>query len=87
MSKRGYRIATEIKEQIINRIKNEGVSVQQASTDHGVHVKTIYGWLGKGVKDNVSTLEYSKLKKENELLKQIIGDLTVKLSTESKRGW
>ncbi len=37
------RIAPEIKEQIINRIKNDGISVLQASKDHGVSADTIYG--------------------------------------------
>ena len=36
-----HRIAPEIKEQIINRIKNEGVSVSQAAGEHGVSEKTI----------------------------------------------
>ena len=31
-----HKIAPELKEQIINRIKNEGVSVVQAAKDHGV---------------------------------------------------
>jgi len=30
------RIAPEIKEQIINRIKNDGVTVAQAAKDHGI---------------------------------------------------
>lgn len=86
MSKRGFRIAKEIKEQILNRIKNEGVSVSQAATDHGVSVKTIYTWLGTGAKSVVSTIEFNKLRKENNELKQIIGSLTVKLSTDAKKG-
>jgi transposase-like protein len=86
MSKRGFRIAKEIKEQIINRIKNDGVSVSQASADHGVSVKTIYAWLGTGTKSVVSVIEYNKLKKENNELKQIIGTLAIKLSTEAKKG-
>ena len=41
-----YRIAPEVREQIINRIKNEGITVAQASKDHGVSDVTIYKWLG-----------------------------------------
>ena len=36
------KIAKEIKEQIINRIKNEGVSVSEAATEHGLSPNTIY---------------------------------------------
>lgn len=86
MSKRGFRVAKEIKEQIINRIKNDGVSVSQASADHGVSVKTIYAWLGTSAKSVVSVIEYKKLKKENSELKQIIGTLAIKLSSEAKKG-
>lgn len=30
------RIAPDLKEQIINRIKNDGVTVSQAAADHGI---------------------------------------------------
>ena len=37
-----HRIAPDIKEQIINRIKNDGVSVVQAAKEHGNSDQTIY---------------------------------------------
>ena len=39
---KGHRIANELKEQILDRIKNEGVTVMQAAKDHGIAEKTIY---------------------------------------------
>ncbi len=45
--KKNYRIAPEVREQILKRIKEEGVSVIDAAKEHGVSEKTIYGWLGK----------------------------------------
>ena len=42
MAKKGYRISKEIKDQILGRIKNDGISVTQASENHGVSVQTIY---------------------------------------------
>lgn len=86
MSKKAYRISKEIKEQIINRIKNEGVSVKQAAEDAGISTVTIYSWLGTKARGTVSILEHNKLKKENQHLKEIIGELTIRMSTESKRG-
>lgn len=86
MSKKGYRIAKEIKEEIINKIKHEGLSVTDAGTQYGVSTKTIYGWLGTKASGTVSVLEYNKVKKENEQLKQIIGDLTIKMSMDAKKG-
>lgn len=84
MSKKGYKISNEIKEQVLNRIKNEGVSVTNAAKDHGISTHTIYKWLGGGAK-SISLLEYNKLKKENERLKQLLGEITLKLSLDEKR--
>jgi len=86
MSKKGYRIAKEIKDEIISKIKHHGISVTEASEQYGVSTKTIYGWLGTKASGTVSLLEHNKLKKENEQLKQIIGDLTIKMSVEAKKG-
>lgn len=86
MAKKGHRIAKEIKEEIINKIKHDGLSVIDASTQYGVSTKTIYGLLGAKASGTVSVLEYNKVKKENEQLKQIIGDLTIKMSMEAKKG-
>jgi len=85
MSKRGHRISKEMKDQILGRIKNDGVSVAQASEDHGVSTKTIYTWLTKGVSDQPSWSEVAKLKKENAQLKQLLGELTVKMSMSQKK--
>jgi len=86
MSKKGYRISKEIKDEIITKIKHEGLSVTDAGTQYGVNTKTIYSWLGTKARGTVSVLGHNKLKKENELLKQIIGDLTIKMSMDAKKG-
>lgn len=70
-------IPKEIKQQIINRIKNDGVSVFQASQEHGVSTKTIYNWLKDTASQNISFLEYARLKKENRLLLELVGKLTL----------
>lgn len=81
----GFRvIPKELKEQILNRIKNEGVSVVQASKDHGVSPKTIYAWLNKGVSSNISFLEYARLKRENKLLLELVGKLTLEKNQRSR---
>lgn len=46
MAKKGFRISKEIKEETLNRIKNDGISVSQAAQDVGVSTVTIYSWLG-----------------------------------------
>jgi transposase len=86
MAKQGFRIAKEIKDEIINKLKHEGLSVMNAAKQYGISDKTIYNWLGTKAKGSVSLIEHNKLKKENEQLKQLIGDITLKLSAQEKRG-
>jgi len=83
-TKKGYRVAKEVKEQILKRIKDEGISVSQAGQEHGVATQTIYAWLTKGASQNPSWTEFAKLKKENKGLLELVGALTVKLSAAQK---
>ena len=83
--KKAHKISKEIKDQILKRVKEEGVTVPQAAEDHGVSVQTIYAWLKRGVTRQVSWNEYNRLKKENEDLKILIGEITVELSKSKKK--
>ena len=80
-----HRIAPEVKEQIINRIKNDGVSVAHAAEEHGVSEKTIYGWIGAKAEGGPSVLEVAKLRRENEELLKLVGLMTLKLSETQKK--
>lgn len=86
MAKQGFRIAKEIKDEIINKLKHDGLSVLDAAKQYGISDKTIYNWLGTKAKGSVSLLEFNRIKKENDQLKQLIGDITLKLSAQEKRG-
>ena len=79
-----HRIAPEVREPIINRIKNDGVTVVQAAEEHGVSEGTIYSWIAKKV-DGVSYSEIIKLKRENAQLLQLVGEITLKLSETQKK--
>jgi len=83
MSKQ-YRIASDLKEQVLNRIKNDGISVSQAASDHGISNRTIYGWLKQGTESG-PTLNEVKLNKEVKELHTLIGELTVRLSQAQKK--
>ena len=80
-----HNIAPEVKEQIINRIKNEGVSVVQAAKDHGVAEGTIYTWIAKKVKGQPTLSENIKLKREITQLYTLVGEMTLKLSETQKK--
>jgi hypothetical protein len=41
--KKNYRVAPEVKEQIIKRVKEEGIPVAQDAKEHGIHESTVYG--------------------------------------------
>lgn len=86
MAKQGFKIAKEIKDEIINKLKHGGLSVADAAKHYGISDKTIYNWLGTKAKGSVSLLEFNRIKKENDQLKQLIGDITLKLSAQEKRG-
>ena len=77
-------IPKELEEQILKRIKEEGVTVVQASADHGISTKTIYNWMrNKGVQ-GANILEIAKLKRENKEPLEIIRKLTHDLSRAKK---
>jgi transposase-like protein len=80
-----HRIAPEVKEQVISRIKNDGVTVAQAAKDHGVSEATIYTWIGAKTEGGPSVIEFARLKKENDELLKMVGLLTLKLSDAQKK--
>jgi len=85
-NKKSHRIAPEVKADILRRVKDEGVSVAQAAQEHGIHETTIYNWLGMGASGAPSWSEFAKIQKQNKELLSLVGELTLRLSTEQKRG-
>jgi len=77
------RISQEIKDKIVEKIKNDGLSAAAAAKEFGISTNTIYGWLGKG-KIGSDTLEIGKLKRENQQLKIIIAELMLTTSKGKK---
>ena len=80
----GRRVSKEIREEIINKVQ-AGERVPDLAEQYAISTKTIYGWLrqdsGEGV---ISVLEYNKLKRENEELKRLIGELTLNMHLQKK---
>lgn len=67
-------IAKEVKLEILGKVKSEE-RVSELSKQYGVCDRTIYAWLKTGVTNQVSLLELNRLKKENQMLKEIVGVL------------
>jgi transposase-like protein len=78
-------IPKETKEQILRRIKDEGITVSQAAAEHGVSTKTIYNWMRSSTIVDHSTLEINRLKRENKELAELIGHLTLNLERTKKK--
>jgi transposase-like protein len=85
MGKKIHRTPPEVKADIIRRIKEEGVTVAQASKDHGLHETTIYGWIGAGAQGAPSWSEFIKLQKQNRELLALVGEITLQLSNTQKK--
>ena len=79
------RTSPDVKEQIINRIKNDGVTVADAAKEHGLDPSTIYSWLGAKAEGSASVLELAKLRRENDELLRLVGLMTLKLNESQKK--
>ncbi len=79
-----HSISKEIKEQILKRIKEDGVRVADAAVEHGVSQKTIYNWMRSKTAQAEGVMEVSKLRRENKELLEIIGRLTHNMSKSKK---
>jgi len=77
-------IAKEVKEEILSKVK-AGEGVVALAQVYGVSDKTIYGWLRWNTTKGVSWLDYAKIKKENQVLKEIIGVLTLEIQKSKKK--
>jgi transposase len=78
-------IPKELKDEIITKIKVEGLSGAEAAQRYGINVKNIYRWLADGVGGTSSqVLELNRLRRENQQLKQLIGQLLLDHEREKK---
>jgi transposase-like protein len=86
MPKTRHIIRPDVKAQVLKRLKEDGIPVAKLAEEHGISTKTIYGWLSRGIETERPTmLAYAKLKKENQMLKQLVGQITLFLETEKKK--
>lgn len=69
------------KAEIVAKIRDQGLSVSEASAHYQLSSKTIYAWLREGVVDGNRNLilENNRLKKENEQLYKLLGRATAEM--------
>ena len=77
-------VAKEVKEEILSKVK-AGEPAASVAEKFGISPKTIYGWLRWTTTNKVSWVEHIKLKKENQVLKEIIGVLSLEIEKSKKK--
>lgn len=85
-SKVGVNIPKDVKEYVLKRVKEGGKSVAEIAKEHGIGKTAIYKWL-KDETGGGSDPLVSRLQKENQLLKQLVAELSLKIRENEKRGW
>jgi transposase-like protein len=80
----GKRSSVEIREEVFKKLRG-GQKVSEASKSHGINELTIRSWLERDTDSPASeTLEISRLRRENEALLKIIGQLTYRAEIREK---
>lgn len=83
---KGVVTPQETRDEIIAKIRDEGMTVAEAARQYNIGPKAIYTWMRDGV-SNSSTgliLENNRLKKEIEQLYNLLGRATVELKKSKK---
>ena len=82
-------IAKEIKQKILNSVKEEGIAVSKLSQEYWISTVTIYAWIKEEWAQNkwnwVNLWELKRLKKDKEDLLLIIWELTAELNKTKKK--
>lgn len=86
VGKRGVHVPKDIKDYIMKRIKESGKPVAEIAAEHGIPKSRIYLWL-KTETVGSSDPQLLRLSKENQLLKQLVAELSLKVRENEKRGW
>lgn len=83
---KGVITPQEKRDEIIAKIRDEGMSVAEASRQYSIGPKAIYSWMRDGVVNSSTSLilENNKLKKEIEQLYNMLGRATVELKKTKK---
>jgi len=77
----------EIGSEVIAKVQG-GRPAKAVAEEYGIKVKTVYNWLSRSSKSScVNVNEIGRLKRENELLKSIIGKFVYESELKKKYGF
>jgi len=78
------KVSKDTKQEILAKVR-AGERVALLAKQYGISDKTIYGWLRADTGEEVvSVLKYNRLKRENEELKWLVGELSLDLKRGKK---
>ena len=78
------RYSKEIREEVLEKVR-QGKKVSTVSHEYGINDQTIRNWLERDTDGNRSEiLELSRLRRENEALLRLVGQLTYESETQKK---
>lgn len=78
------RYSKEIKEEVLNKIRS-GNRVAAVAREYGIKENTVRTWLERDtVRGSAESLEMSRLRRENEALLRIVGQLTYESEMKKK---
>ena len=84
--KKGIHVPKDVKDYILKKIRESGRPASEIAKEHGITRAAVYRWL-KNETESGSDLQLLKLQKENQLLKQLVSELSLKIRENEKRGW
>jgi transposase-like protein len=83
---KGVITPQEKRSEIITKIRDEGMTVTEASRQYHIATSAIYAWMRDGVTNSSTSLilENNHLKKEIEQLYNLLGRATVEMKKSKK---
>lgn len=85
------RVPQELKEKILDVVKNDGIAVSQASREYGVSTPTIHWWLKKEAEElwyeRVDMREVNRLRKDKEDLLKLVWALSMEIDKAKKKNY
>ncbi len=80
----GKRYSQEVKNEVLNKIRG-GQKIVDVARLHGINDMTIRTWVERDTDEGAGhLLEISRLKRENEALLRLVGQLTYEPDTHKK---
>ena len=86
VSKKGVHIPKDVKEYVLKKIKEGAKTVQEIVREYGISRSAIYKMLRNETAGSADP-QLLRLQKENQLLKQLVAELSLKIRENEKKGW